>query len=96
MTAVALLPGMAVGLATMVLGFDRTPTIVAAQAVTVVGAPLVAGVLLWLTSQTDVMGHHIRRIALSAFDGATPAKVRLALTQTSAAERADVLRVAAR
>lgn len=59
LTTVALLSGMAVGLAAIVLDFDRTPTIIAAQAVTVVGAPLVAGVLLWLTSRRDIMGDHV-------------------------------------
>ncbi|MFK8113232.1 MAG: Nramp family divalent metal transporter [Rubripirellula sp.] len=59
LTTIALLTGMCVALATMALGFDRTPTIIAAQAVTVVGAPLVAGVLLWLASSKDVMGEHV-------------------------------------
>ena len=58
MTTVALLTGMIVALATLVMDFDRTPTIIAAQAVTVVGAPLVAGVLLWLATSKDVMGRH--------------------------------------
>ena len=56
LTTAALLAGMIVALASMVLGFDRTPTIIAAQAVTVIGAPLIAVVLLWLTSREDVMG----------------------------------------
>ena len=59
LTTLALLTGMAVGVAVMVFNFDRTPTIIAAQAVTVVAAPLVAGVLLWLTSSRDVMGDHV-------------------------------------
>ncbi len=59
MTTIALLTGMFVALAAMVMKFDRTPTIIAAQAVTVVGAPLVAVVLLWLTSSKDVMGEHV-------------------------------------
>ena len=58
MTTVALLTGMSVAVAFLLLGFDRTPTIIAAQAVTVVGAPLVAGVLLWLSSRKDIMGCH--------------------------------------
>ena len=37
-------------------GFNPVPAIVAAQAVTVVAAPLLAGVLLWLTNRRDVMG----------------------------------------
>jgi manganese transport protein len=58
-TTLALLTGMVIGLAALVFDFDRTPTIIAAQAVTVVGAPLVAGVLFWLTSRRDVMGEHV-------------------------------------
>ena len=69
MTAIVLLTGMCVALASTLLGFDRTPTIIAAQAVTVVGAPLVAGVLLWLTSRRDVMGDHVNSPATTAFAG---------------------------
>jgi len=69
MTAVVLLTGMFVALASTLLGFDRTPTIIAAQAVTVVGAPLVAGVLLWLTSRRDVMGDHVNSPLTTAFAG---------------------------
>ncbi|MGB7328609.1 MAG: Nramp family divalent metal transporter [Rubripirellula sp.] len=58
-TALGLLAGMIVGLATLLFDFDRTPTIIAAQAVTVVGAPLVAGVLLWLACSVDVMGKFV-------------------------------------
>ena len=58
LTTVALATGMVVGLAVLLLDFDRTPTIIFAQALTVVAAPLVAGVLLWLTSSRDVMGKH--------------------------------------
>lgn len=56
LTTVALLTGMVIGLAAIILDFDRTPTIIFAQAVTVLGAPLIACVLLWLTSREDVMG----------------------------------------
>jgi manganese transport protein len=56
LTTAALLTGMVIALATIMLGFDRTPTIIFAQAVTVLGAPLIACVLLWLTSREDVMG----------------------------------------
>lgn len=69
MTTAALLAGMLVALATMALGFDRTPTIIAAQAVTVVGAPLVAGILLWLASSSDVMGEHACRPLTKAVAG---------------------------
>jgi len=56
LTAAALLIGMLVGLAVLLLDFDRTPTLIVAQALTVVVSPLVAGVLLWLTSSREVMG----------------------------------------
>ena len=56
LTTVALLTGMFIALAVMILDFDRTPTIIFAQAITVLGAPLIACVLLWLTSREDVMG----------------------------------------
>ncbi|MEZ6137356.1 MAG: divalent metal cation transporter [Pirellulaceae bacterium] len=69
LTTLGLLTGMGVGLATMLLGFDRTPTIIAAQAVTVVGAPLVAGVLLWLTSSQDVMGEHVNPLRTKIIAG---------------------------
>ena len=55
-TTAALLTGMFVALAVIIVDFDRTPTIIFAQAVTVLGAPLIAFVLLWLTSREDVMG----------------------------------------
>lgn len=69
LTTCALLTGMVVALATLIMDFDRTPTIVAAQAVTVVGAPLVAGVLLWLASSRDVMGSHVTGIPMRIFAG---------------------------
>lgn len=68
-TTLALLTGMAIGIATIYFKFDRAPTIIAAQAVTVVGAPLVAGVLFWLTSQKDVMGSHTNKPLLSTLAG---------------------------
>ena len=69
MTTVALLTGMSVAVACLLIGFDRTPTIIAAQAVTVVGAPLVAGVLLWLSSSRDVMGSHAAGTPTKIFAG---------------------------
>lgn len=83
LTTVALLTGMTIALATLVLDFDRTPTIIAAQAVTVVGAPLVAGVLLWLASSPDVMGTHAASNATRAFAG-----IGLALLIAMAADTA--------
>ena len=66
MTTAVLLTGMTVGLAVIVYDFDRTPTIIAAQAVTVVAAPLVAAVLIWLTNRADVMGAHRNGTVLNA------------------------------
>ncbi len=59
MTTIALLTGMLVGLAVLLFDFDRTPTIIAAQAVTVIASPLVAWVLYWLTCSRDVMGEMV-------------------------------------
>ncbi len=69
MTTAALLAGMSVGVAVLVFDFDRTPTIIAAQATTVVAAPLVAAVLLWLTSSKDVMGEHVNGPITIGFAG---------------------------
>ena len=63
LTTGVLLVGCLVALAVVQYDFDRTPTIIAAQAVTVVAAPLVAMVLLWLTSSKDVMQEHVNRPA---------------------------------
>lgn len=63
LTAVALICGMVVALAAFLLGFDRSLSIIAAQAVTVVAAPMVAAILLWLTSQRDIMHSQVNSIA---------------------------------
>ncbi len=59
MTTAALITGMIVGVAVMAFEFDKTPTIIAAQAVTVIAAPLIAAVLLWLTSSREIMGQQV-------------------------------------
>lgn len=69
LTAIALLTGMVIGIAVLILDFDRTPTIIAAQAVTVVGAPLVAGVLFWLTSNREVMGDQVNGPVVKSIAG---------------------------
>lgn len=69
LTTAALLTGMVIGLAALVLKFDRTPTIIAAQAVTVVGAPLIAIVMFWLTSRRDIMGQHVSGPIVKIFAG---------------------------
>ena len=68
-TTMALLTGMFVGIAVIIRDFDRAPMIIAAQAVTVVGSPLVAGVLFWLTSRKDVMGTHVNKPVGKALAG---------------------------
>lgn len=56
LTSLVLLTGMGVGLFVISTGVRPVPAIVAAQAVTVIAAPLMAGALLWLTNRKDVMG----------------------------------------
>lgn len=60
-TIAVLLTGMCVGLYTIIALKGQSPValIVAAQAVTVLASPLVAGSLLWLTSKRDVMGENV-------------------------------------
>ena len=57
-TAVVMLTGMGVALFVIKSGIRPVPAIVAAQAVTVVAAPLMAGALLWLCNSRDIMGEH--------------------------------------
>jgi Mn2+/Fe2+ NRAMP family transporter len=56
LTAVVLLTGMGMALLVIKAGFDTVPAIVAAQAVTVLASPLIAGALLWLTNKREIMG----------------------------------------
>ena len=56
-SALVLLVGMFVALFVIKTGVKPVGAIVAAQAVTVLAAPLLAGMLLWLTNQTAVMGN---------------------------------------
>jgi len=55
-TTLVLLTGMVVALAVVLLGFDPVPAVVFAQAVTVIGNPLLAGMLLWFTNNKKIMG----------------------------------------
>ncbi|MEC8473557.1 MAG: Nramp family divalent metal transporter [Planctomycetota bacterium] len=59
-TSFSLLTGMAVAIAAIQFNFDRAPTIIAAQAVTVVGSPLVAIVLVWLASDKKWLGRPLK------------------------------------
>jgi manganese transport protein len=55
-TTVVLLTGMGVALYVIKQGTAPVAAIVAAQAVTVVASPLMAGALLWMTNREDIMG----------------------------------------
>ena len=56
LTSAVLMIGMGVALYVVKSGVQPVAAIVAAQAVTVVAAPLMAAVLLWLTNLSEVMG----------------------------------------
>jgi manganese transport protein len=58
LTAGVLLIGMGIGLYVIHSGVRPVAAIVAAQAVTVLAAPLMAGALWWLTSNREIMGEH--------------------------------------
>ncbi|HUG17873.1 MAG TPA: Nramp family divalent metal transporter [Planctomycetaceae bacterium] len=60
-TIAVLMTGMGVGLYCILFLENESPVglIVAAQAVTVLAAPLVGGTLFWLTSRKDVMGENV-------------------------------------
>lgn len=64
-TTAVLLTGMAVALVVIKTGKSPVPAIVAAQAATVVAAPMMAGVLLWLTNRPDVMGTERNPLSLN-------------------------------
>lgn len=57
-TVVNLLVGMAVALVVIFTGVKPVVAIIAAQAITVVLSPMLAAVLWWMTSQSDIMGQH--------------------------------------
>jgi Mn2+/Fe2+ NRAMP family transporter len=56
LTVTVLLIGMGVALFVIKAGFNPVPAVVAAQAVTVLAAPLTAWALIWLTSNRKIMG----------------------------------------
>ncbi len=69
LTTAVLLLGMGVALAIIARGWNPVPAIVAAQAVTVLAAPLIAGALWWLTSREEVMGPHRNSLAINVAAG---------------------------
>ena len=56
LTITVLLIGMGVALFVIKAGFNTVPAVVAAQAVTVLAAPLTAWALIWLTNNKKIMG----------------------------------------
>lgn len=70
LTAAVLLIGMVVALYVIKSGVKPVAAIVAAQAVTVVAAPLMAAVLLWLTNLPEVMGEHRNGLFMNLAAGA--------------------------
>ncbi len=68
-TTVVLLTGMVVALLVLKAKFNPVPAIVAAQAVTVLAAPLVAGALWWLTNRKDIMGSDRNSPTVNALAG---------------------------
>ena len=67
LTTVVLLTGMIVALLVKAWGMSAVPAVVAAQAVTVIAGPLIAGVLLWLTNSRDVMGERTNGLVTNIF-----------------------------
>ena len=68
-TAAVLVIGMGVALVVIELEWKTLPLIIAAQAVTVLATPLVAGVLWWLTNREDVMGERRNGPVLNIIGG---------------------------
>ena len=69
MTTVVLLTGMGVALYVIKTGTKPVAAIVMAQAVTVIAAPLMAGVLLWLCNRKDLMGEDRNSPLLNTLGG---------------------------
>ncbi len=69
LTAAVLLVGMFVALYVIKSGVKPVGAIVAAQAITVIAAPLMAGTLLWLTNHKKIMGEHRNGLAINLVAG---------------------------
>jgi len=69
MTTVVLLTGMGVALYVINTGTKPVAAIVMAQAVTVIAAPLMAGVLLWLCNRKELMGEDRNSPLMNALGG---------------------------
>lgn len=64
-TVVVLLLGMVVAMVVLHTPVKKVDAIIFGQALTVLGNPLLAGVLLWLANRKDVMGEHRNRWKLN-------------------------------
>lgn len=60
---------MSVALYVVQTGVKPVPAIVAAQAVTVIAAPLMAGTILWLSNRKDVMGEYTTGLGVNIVAG---------------------------
>jgi manganese transport protein len=69
LTVALLLAGMAVALLAMRTGEKPVKLIIFGQALTVLGNPLMAGVLLWLANRKDVMGERRNRLIHNILGG---------------------------
>ena len=69
LTAAVLLTGMGVALYVILTDTLPVPAIVAAQAVTVLAAPLIGGVMLWLTNSKEVMGEDTNSLLVNVVGG---------------------------
>ena len=69
LTAAVLLTGMGVALYVILTDTRPVPAIVAAQAVTVLAAPLIGGVMLWLTNSKEVMGEDTNSLLVNVVGG---------------------------
>ena len=69
LTTVALLTGMGVALIVINLKIQPVPAIVAAQAVTVLASPLMAGTLLWLANNKEILKEKRNGLFLNLLGG---------------------------
>ncbi|MBI07826.1 MAG: hypothetical protein CMI30_00580 [Opitutae bacterium] len=69
LTAVVLLTGMVVALFVIKTGQSPVTAIVMAQAVTILAAPLLAAIMLWITNQSKVMGEDKNTPAMNLLAG---------------------------
>lgn len=69
LTVIVLLVGMAVAMFALRTGEKPINLIIFGQALTVLGNPLMAGVLLWLANQKDIMGDRRNKLPVNILGG---------------------------